>query len=94
MSKPLQPLHFVPFEQAELAKVASVIDKLVMAREYQDAFRAAHNYGYPATKQQYEAFKKFNHHEGYLIKMDGAILDVFTQDAIAQQFIDEKGNSL
>lgn len=29
MSKPLQPLRFVPFEETELAKFASVIDKLV-----------------------------------------------------------------
>lgn len=94
MSKPLQPLRFVPFEETQLAKVASVIDKLVMAREYQDMFRAAHSYRYPAIKGQYEALKKFNHHEVYLIKMDGTILDVFKQDIIAQQFIDEKGNSL
>lgn len=88
MSKPLQPLHFVPFEESQLSKVASVIDKLVMAREY------LHSYRYPATKGQYEQLMKFNKHEAILIKMDGAVLDVVTQDAIAQQFIDEKGNSL
>lgn len=83
MNKPLEPLKWQhPYEPSALQKVAKVIDNMLLAQEYRDKFRSAHNYRYPATKEQYELLISYHAHP------------VMMLDAIAQQFIDEKGNSL
>ena len=41
--KPLQPLRFVPVDETYIAKCASVIDKLVMAREVIDEMNRQRN---------------------------------------------------